>query len=484
MSHARRIIWQPQPKQVDFMSRLEYEVLYGGAAGGGKSDALLAEGLRQVQIPHYRGIIFRRTFPQLTDLIDRSSIIYKTAYKGAKYNDNKHVWTFPSGAKVFFGAMQHEKDRKNYQGKQYDFVGFDELTHFTWQQYSYMFSRNRPSGPNTTVYIRATTNPGGVGHAWVKSRFIDPFKPYESYAGEVDIVKPDGQLMRLVKYRTFINSSVFDNKILLQNDPSYLASLGMLSEAERDALLYGNWNSFQGQAFPEFRDDPDHYIDAKFTHVINSFDIPKTWRRFRCMDWGYAKPYSIAWYAIDHDGMMYRYRELYGCTGEPNVGVRQHPREVAKQVKEIENTFERGNHITGYADPSIFEKGHGESIAEQFESVGVYFDPADNNRLSGKMQVHYRLAFDNDGLPMCYVFRDQNPHFIRTFPSQVYSQTKVEDVDTDGEDHIYDEFRYMCSMNPIRARKNVLSPNLPYNPLVDYSNVEEFKQRHRVFMNL
>ena len=466
------------------MSRREYEVLYGGAAGGGKSDALLAEALRQVKIPHYRGIIFRRTYPQLTDLIDRSAEIYKPAFKGAKYNDNKHVWTFPSGSKVYLGAMQHEKDRKNFQGKHYDFVGFDELTHFTWQQYSYMYSRNRPNGPGTRVYMRASTNPGGVGHAWVKSRFIEPFKPYESFPGEVDIVRPDGSLLRMVKYRTFINSSVFDNKILLDNDPYYLSSLGMLPGAERDALLYGDWNSFAGQAFPEFRDDPDHYVDQRFSHVINSFPIPDTWKRLRCIDWGYSKPYSVAWYAIDHEGVMYRYREMYGSTGEPNVGVKEHPKEVARKIREVEDALEKGHHITGYADPSIFEASHGESIADQMMACGVYWNPSDNKRIPGKMQVHYRLAFDEEGKSMFYVFRDQNPHFIRTLPSQVYSETKPEDVDTDGEDHIYDEYRYMCVMNPIKPRKNVLAPNVPYNPLTNYNKQSEFNNVHRQFMRL
>ena len=171
------VIWQPQPKQIQFKQRGEYECLYGGAAGGGKSDALLAEALRQVDIPHYRAIIFRKTYPQLTELIDRSQAIYSMAYPKAKYNDSKHVWTFPSGAKIYFGSMQHTKDRTNYQGKRYDFIAFDELTHFTWDEYSYMFSRNRPSkspksNRKTRVYIRASANPGGIGHGWVKERFI------------------------------------------------------------------------------------------------------------------------------------------------------------------------------------------------------------------------------------------------------------------------------------------------------------------------
>ena len=153
--------------------------LYGGAAGGGKSDCALAEALRQVEIPHYRGLILRKTFPQLTELMDRSTEIYRRAYKKARFNESKHVWTFPSGAKIFFGSMQYTKDRTNYQGKRYDFIDFDELTQFLWEEYSYLFSRNRPNGPGTRCYMRGQANPGGVGHGWVKERFITAAQPMQ-----------------------------------------------------------------------------------------------------------------------------------------------------------------------------------------------------------------------------------------------------------------------------------------------------------------
>ena len=157
------VVWRPQPRQREFMRRPEPEALYGGAAGGGKSDALIIEALRQVQIPHYRGLILRKTFPQLSDLVDKSLVYYRRAFPEAQYNATSHVWVFPSGAKIYFGSMQYTKDRTNYQGKAFDFIGFDELTHFEWEEYSYMMSRNRPTGPGTRVYLRATTNPGGVG---------------------------------------------------------------------------------------------------------------------------------------------------------------------------------------------------------------------------------------------------------------------------------------------------------------------------------
>ena len=152
------------------MARTEDEALYGGAAGGGKSDALVIEALRQVDIPHYRGLILRKTFPQLRELIDKTMQYYKPCFPKARYNGSNHCWTFPSGAKIYFGSLNHEKDKYNYQGQQYDFIGFDELTHFTWAEYSYLMSRNRPNGPGTRVYTRATANPGGVGHGWASWR--------------------------------------------------------------------------------------------------------------------------------------------------------------------------------------------------------------------------------------------------------------------------------------------------------------------------
>ena len=158
------VIWTPQTRQFDFMQRPEDEALYGGAAGGGKSDALVIEATRQVHIPHYKGLILRKTYPQLTELIEKSLRYYPLAFPKARYNASEHTWYFPSGAKIVFGSMQHSKDKLNYQGKAYDFIAFDELTHFTYEEYIYLSSRNRANGPGTRVYMRATANPGGIGH--------------------------------------------------------------------------------------------------------------------------------------------------------------------------------------------------------------------------------------------------------------------------------------------------------------------------------
>lgn len=460
------VVWSPQPKQAAFMARPEYEALYGGAAGGGKSDALVVEALRQVGIPHYKALIVRKTYPQLAELIDKSLNYYPRAYPKARYNASAHTWNFPSGAKILFGSMQYTKDRTRYQGQAYDFIGFDELTHFTWDEYSYLFSRNRPNGPGTRVYIRASANPGGVGHGWVKERFVTAGKPMTTIWEDVTWRDPSGQEHRARQSRIFVPSSVFDNPALLNNDPDYVRRLASMPEAERKALLYGDWDTFSGQVFTEWRNDPDHYEDRLWTHVIHPFRIPDSWRVWRGFDWGYSRPFSVGWYAVDHERRMYRIRELYGCTGTPNTGVQWEPSRVAQEIRRIEAEDPNlmGKQIFGVGDPAIWQSDGTESIGALMERERVYFEKGDHARINGKMQVHHRLAFDEDGRPMLYVF-DTCKHFIRTVPNLVYDETDVEDIDTDGEDHIYDELRYVCMKNPISPRLRPAEIPRPYNPL-------------------
>ena len=475
-----RCIWQPQKKQAIFMSRPEYEALYGGAAGGGKSDAIVVEALRQVHIPYYKGLILRKTYPQLAELIDKSLKLYSAAFKKARYNDSKHTWTFPSGAKIIFGSMQHTKDKVKYQGQAYDFIAFDELTHFTFDEYNYLFSRNRPNGPGTRCYIRATANPGGVGHGWVKERFISAAPPMTPIEERVYVEVPEGGAVEKVLQRIFVPSTVFDNDALMKNDPMYISRLAMMPEAEKKALLYGDWDSFSGQVFTEWKNDIEHYEDRKNTHVINPFKIPSDWKIYRGFDFGYAKPFSVGWYAVDFDGRLYRIREYYGCTGVPNEGVKFEPALIAQKIREIENGDEnlKGKKIYGIADPSIFDESRGESVARIMEKAGVYADGGDNSRIAGKMQIHHRLTFDEEGVPMFYCFSSCK-HFIRTIPALVYSERDVEDIDTDTDDHIYDELRYVCMENPITPPKKAAKRGFLYNPLdeeIKYGRYDFYKQ--------
>lgn len=455
------IIWKPQKRQAMFMARGEYEALYGGAAGGGKSDALLAEALRQVHIPHYKALILRKTFPECRELTERSMLMYKGAFPSAVYNATSHIWTFPSGATVQFGSMQHIDDKTKYQGRQFDFIGFDELTHFTWDEYSYMFSRNRPSGGGTRCYIRATCNPGGIGHGWVKERFIANKKPLKTYT---ETISAEGR--EYVRTRVFVPSTVFDNKILLENNPDYIANLAMLPENEKKALLYGDWDSFSGQVFSEWRDNPEGYETRKFTHVIKPFKIPDGWRRYRSFDFGYSRPFAVQWWAVDYDGRVYLYRQLYGCSDTPNTGIKWEPFEIARKIHEIEASEENGHKILGVADPSIWDASRGSdgTIINMFEREGIFFEKGDNARIAGKMQLHYRLRFDEEGLPMMYVF-DTCRQFIRTIPSLVYDRLNAEDIDSAQEDHDYDACRYFLMTNPINPRPEKRESEFVYNPL-------------------
>ncbi len=471
---GKRCAWVPQPRQAEFMRRYEDEVLFGGAAGGGKSDALVIEALRQIKIPHYKGLILRKTYPQLAELIDKSFLYYPLIDKKARYNDSKHTWKFSSGAKIIFGSLQHDKDKYNYQGQAYDYIAFDELTHFTWDEYSYLMSRNRPNGPGTRCYMRASANPGGLGHAWVKDRFITPAPPMHTIRQEVELLLPGGVKEKRWKSRVFVPSKVTDNMALMSNDPSYIVRLASMPEAERRALLYGDWDAYVGQVFGEWKNDPDHYRDRRFTHVIEPFEPPEEWRYYRSFDWGYAKPFSCGWWAVDREGIAYRIHEYYGCKkGEPDKGLQMRDSDVFAEIAraEREHPFLKRRQFIGVADPAIWDRQTGESRADVAAKHGIYFTKGDNKRIAGWAQLHERLHFDERGVPRMYIFNTCKD-FIRTFPALQYDEHKVEDVDTSMEDHAADEARYFCMMNPVAPRPKIPVDDWALNPLKLYLDIE------------
>ena len=473
--NGKRVAWVPQPRQAEFMRRFEDEVLFGGAAGGGKSDALVAEALRQIDKPWYKGLILRKTYPQLMELIDKAYRLYPQIDAKAKYNDSKHTWTFRSGAKIVFGSLGTPKDKYKYQGIAYDFIGFDELTHFNFEEYEYLISRNRPNGPGMLCYMRATANPGGIGHGWVKSRFVDISPPMTTTWHEVEVENPDGTKTKHRRSRIFVPSRVTDNPALIRNDPSYVARLASMSEAEKKALLYGDWNSYTGQVFSEWRNEPDHYVDGRSTHVIEPFHIPSHWRIYRSFDWGFSKPFSVGWWAVNQEGIAYRIKEWYGCVnGRPDTGLEMAPTDVFAEIAkhEKQDPLLRDKHINGVADPAIWNRQTGESIAEIAERFGVYFEKGDNERIAGWAQMHERLRFGADGRPRMYVFNTCRD-FIRTVPALIYDERKVEDVDTSQEDHIADETRYFCMANPVPARAIPPKETWYDNPMYRYLDVKK-----------
>lgn len=452
--------------QLDFINATADEVLFGGAAGGGKSYGQLVDALLYaLKYPRSHQLILRRTFPELEhSLIMNSLIIYPTGV--AKYQVSSRKWMFRNNSIIEFGYCAAETDVLRYQGAEYDVVRFDELTHFTESQYTYLLSRVRGIN-NYPKQIKSSTNPGGIGHNWVKHRFIEGAELNKEQDTEFGTK------------RLFIPSFVQDNKFLMEADDGYIKRLSQLPENERRALLYGEWDIFDGQVFNEWSNSSRGYLTRINTHVIDAFNIPKEWKRFRAFDFGYSKPFAVSWYAVDYDGRAYNYRELYGCTGKPDVGVRWTAQKIAKKILELEEE-ERKNDckIIGIADPAIWSAtGSTEgSIADMMESQGVYFERGKNDRLAGKMQVHYRLSMDDEGLPMIYFFRNQCPNIIRTLPELKYDSINPEDVDTRQEDHLYDSLKYFLMSNPISPRDNkMLKQSLEYSPL-DLGNIEKYNR--------
>ena len=441
-----RIDYTPTPKQALFHATRADIVLYGGAAGGGKSKACVMDAFaRCMRWPGTHAYLFRRTYPELKDTLIAEAVSSIPPELG-KYNASSHDLTLTGGSVMHFRACQRPGDVYKYQGAQIHWLYIDELTHFDKGVFDYLRTRVRAvKALGIVPVVRCTSNPGGYGHSWVKAMFVDSARPGEIHEQRVFSQRLNRWQVRTVQY---IPALATDNPYLSED---YIFELEQKPAKLREALLEGKWDAFEGQVFAEFADDPAHYADRRWTHVIDPFVIPAHWRRYRSFDFGYTRPFSVGWWAVDEEGVLYRYRELYGCPkGQANVGVEWTPSEIARQIRAIEDAAgETG--VMGVADPSIWDASRGQSVAEQMMREGVTFMPGDNARLPGKMQVHYRLAFDRSGYAQMYVMSNCR-EFIRTLPALSYDEHRVEDIDTEGEDHIYDETRYMCMARPIAAR--------------------------------
>lgn len=439
---------KPNPKQRLFLrSRCKYTG-FGGARGGGKSWVARVKALKlALKYPGIKVMIVRRSYPELRNnhILPMQQLVPASV---ARYVDVHKEMRFYNGSTILFRYCEGEKDMVRYQGLEVDVLFLEEATQFEESVFKMFVACIRgTNGYPKRMYL--TFNPGGKGHAWVKRLFID--RAYQKGERAEDYV--------------FIQSFVTDNKALMRMQPEYVEQLEALPPKLRDAWLHGRWDIFEGQFFEEFQNNPNP--QRKNTHVIAPFDVPASWQRYRSYDFGYGKPFSCAWWAVDHDGRYYRILELYGCTETPNEGVKWTTERQFEEIARIEreHPYLAGYHINGVADPAIFGDGKGgKSTADVAAEYGVYFARGNNDRINGWMQVHYRLAFDAEGRPMMYIF-DTCRAFIRTIPLLCYDEHKPEDLDTDGEDHVADETRYFCMLNPLPPPRRKPQKPKAYDPL-------------------
>lgn len=449
----------PNPKQREFFAATAAHIGYGGARGGGKSWAGRRKGVMLcMRYDGLKGLLLRRTMPELraNHIIPLRSELYGYA----RYNQDERTFVFPNGSRFTMGYCDNEGDLMQYQGQEFDFIIFEEATNFPEEWIVFIRTSLRTTRTDFKPRCYYTMNPGGVGHEYIKRIFID--RRYKDGEDPADYV--------------FIQATVRDNRVLMEADPEYIKQLEALPYHKRRAHLDGCWDVYEGQVFEEFRDDPEHYGDRLWTHVIAPFTPPETWRIYRSFDFGYAKPFSCAWWAVDYDGRLYRILELYGCVpDEANVGVKWTPDQIFAEIRRQEegHPWLAGKTIYGVADPAIWDRSHGVSIAEVAERHGVYFDPGDHKRLPGWMQVHYRLQFDSEGVPMMYIFSCCKA-FIRTMPLLTYDKHKPEDIDTQQEDHVADEVRYLCMANPMEPVQVETRTPKVWDPMADEENVDRY----------
>ena len=413
----------PNEKQRRFLLDRHRHIAYGGARGGGKSWAVRTKAkLLALRYAGIKLLIVRRTLRELQN--NHIDPLRQELAGVAKYKAADKRFEFPNGSVLTFG----------YCACDGDVVFLDEAGQLqkAWIDAINACVRGTNGFPKRTYY---TLNPGGPSHGYFKRLFIDRrFEPGE---------REDAY--------SFVQALVTDNRVLLERQPDYLQQLETLPPKLREAWLHGSWDVYEGQFFEDFRDVPEHYRDRRWTHVIEPFVPDKGWTVCRSYDFGYGKPFSCAWWAVDYDGVIYRILELYGCTRTPNEGVKWTPDRQFAEIRRIEteHPWLKGREITGVADPAIWDASRGESVAQTAARYGVYFSPGDNERIAGWMQCHYRLQFDENGYPRMYVFRNCRA-FIRTVPLMLYSQTRPEDLDTALEDHVCDEWRYFCMSRPVR----------------------------------
>lgn len=426
----------PSERQREFFLSRARHTAYGGARGGGKSWAMRRKFiLLALRYPGLNLLLLRRTLPELRE--NHLIPMQRELYGFAVYNSAERVFRFPNGSRIKLGYCDTMQDVYQYQGQEYAVIGLEEATHFTEEQMRFLTTCNRTTRKDFSPRMYYTCNPGNVGHAWVKRLFIDRL-----YAENEN---PNDYL--------FIPARIYDNKVLLDADPNYIRQLEALPEELRRAHLDGDWDVHAGQYFREFSRD---------RHVIEPFEIPSWWRRFRSMDWGYNDPCCVLWHAVDGENRVYTYRELY--VRETRAG------EVASMVLELS----RGESISyTVASPDMWQKRgavlsgaggfEGETLAELFTSSGLSLTPADNSRVPGWNRVRDFLAVAPDGRPNWLCFSDCR-NLIRQLPALQFDQHNREDA-ADGDDHAPEALRYALMSRPHAGRQPIIRKAKAYDPL-------------------
>ncbi len=426
----------PSERQREFFLSRARHTAYGGARGGGKSWAMRRKFiLLALRYPGLNLLLLRRTLPELRE--NHLIPMQRELYGFAVYNSAERVFRFPNGSRIKLGYCDTLQDVYQYQGQEYAVIGLEEATHFTEEQMRFLTTCNRTTRKDFSPRMYYTCNPGNVGHAWVKRLFIDRL-----YAENEN---PNDYL--------FIPARIYDNKVLLDADPNYIRQLEALPEELRRAHLDGDWDVHAGQYFREFSRD---------RHVIEPFEIPSWWRRFRSMDWGYNDPCCVLWHAVDGENRVYTYRELY--VRETRAG------EVASMVLELS----RGESISyTVASPDMWQKRgavlsgaggfEGETLAELFTSSGLSLTPADNSRVPGWNRVRDFLAVAPDGRPNWLCFSDCR-NLIRQLPALQFDQHNREDA-ADGDDHAPEALRYALMSRPHAGKQPIIRKAKAYDPL-------------------
>lgn len=465
---GQTVLWAPQEgPQTALISCPVFEVFFGGARGGGKTEASIGDWLEHSSTYGEAaiGIFVRRKFKQLAEVIARTKQIFPKV--GGKYNEQKAEWRMGNGARLKFVYLERDSDAEEYQGHNYTRVYVEEVTNFPSPGPIDKLRATLRSSSGVPVGMRLTGNPGGPGHNWVKKRYIDPNpRGYEVFTTS-EKVEIDGEFREVTLGRVFIPSKLGDNMLLLRSNPEYVLNLRASgSEQLVKAWLNGDWNIVDGAFFDEW-DEATHVKPANFIRARTPQTI-----LFRSFDWGSAKPFSVGWYAICDGlwpqtdpfpaGALFKYREWYGAKA-PNVGLKMTANEVAYELLK----WEENERIRfAVADPSIFIRNGGPSIAESMAKCR--WRKADNKRQPGWEAVRQRLVGEFNPIlginqPMIYI-ADSCEDTIRTLPILQHDEDDPEDLDTEQEDHAADELRYAVMSRPWRPAPIPESMKDPFRP--------------------